>query len=202
MFNSRMYWRIWIIIGILIFIAMTLIKGLELNLVLITTAISSAGISLLIEALLFKQFIWKKTPGIFYPWLCSIPFLGGKWEGTIQSDYVFPDTMKKGEPIPAKMSIKHEFDKITVTLDTGKSYSSSYVSDIWIDEADRKYLCYTYYNDADENRDKNPNHDGTAKLRISKDDNGELILEGHYFTGRKTSGKMIFKRINQNNSQV
>lgn len=202
MFNSRIYWRIWIITGILIFIFITLIKGLELNLILITTAISAAGISLLMEALLFKQFIWKRFPNIFYPWLCSIPFIGGRWDGTVQSDYIFPDTGKKCGPIPAKMNIKHEFDKITVTLETGKSYSSSYVSDIWIDEADRKYLCYTYYNDADENRDLNPNHDGTAKLRISKDNDEELILEGHYFTGRKTSGKMTFKRIDKNNLKV
>lgn len=202
MFNSRVYWRIWIIVGILIFMSISLFKGLEMNLLLITTAISAAGMSLLIEALLFKQLIWKKIPNVFYPWLCSIPYIGGKWEGTIQSDYIFQETGEKGAPIPITMEITHEFDKIKVTLETDKSYSSSYTSDIWIDAADLKYLCYTYYNDADENRDTNPNHDGTAKLRIKKDVHGELLLEGHYFTGRKTSGKMAFTRVDKKNSNV
>lgn len=202
MFDYRVYWRIWIIIGILIFVFIILTKGIELNLTLFTSAISAAGISLLIETLLFKQFIWKRSPDIFYPWLCSIPFIGGRWEGTLQSDFIFPETGIRGGPIPARMDINHEFDKIKVTLETGKSYSGSYVSDIWIDEAGRKYLCYTYHNDADENRDKNPNHDGTVKLRILKDNNEELILKGHYFTGRKTSGKMIFKRVDKNYLKV
>lgn len=202
MFNSRVYWRIWITFGILLFVIIATIKGFELSVALIASAISAAGISLLFEALLFKQIIWKKAPNIFYPWLCSVPFIGGVWEGSIQSDYIFPDTGAKGVPIPAKLEIKHEFDKITVTFETNKSYSSSYVSDIWMDEGGRKYLCYTYYNDADENRDTNPNHDGTAKLRISKNGSDNLILEGHYFTGRKTTGKMTFKRVSENNTTI
>jgi len=201
MFNSRMYWRIWIIMGILIFMSIVAFKGLEINLVLVTTAVSAAGISLLIEALLFKQFIWKKFPNLFYPWLCSIPYIGGHWEGEVISDHIYPETGQKGEPIPAKMDVKHEFDKISVTLETGKSYSSSYVCDIWIDQAERKYLYYTYNTDADEHRDENPNHDGTAKLRIIKDGN-ELKLVGQYFTGRKTTGKMTFKRTNTNHSKI
>lgn len=202
MFNTRVYWRIWITLGILIFIILGAIKGFELSIGLITVAVSSAGISLLIEALLFKQLIWGKFPHIFYPWLCSIPYIGGVWEGEMQSDYIFPDTGEIGEAIPAKLEIKHDFDKITVILETKKSYSSSYVSDIWIDEAGRKYLCYTYSNDADENRDTNPNHDGTAKLRINKDESSNLVLEGHYFTGRKTIGKMVFKRISKKIAKI
>lgn len=86
------------------------------------------------------------------------------------------------------MEIKHEFDKIKVTLETQKSYSSSYTSDIWIDEAGRKYLCYTYYNDADENRDTNPNHDGTAKLRIKLNSEGEPFWKGTTLPGEAQPG--------------
>lgn len=202
MFNSTLYWRIWITIGIIFFFITLLIKGFSFNLGLILSAISAGGATLLVEALVFKKFIWKKKPDFFYPWLCSIPHLGGTWEGELLSDYIYPETQKKGEPIPAKLEIKHEFDSLKVTLSTNQSFSSSYVSDIWTDEADRKYLCYTYYNDADQNRDNNPNHDGTAKLRVTRDDNSNLILEGHYFTGRKTTGKMTFKRISHKNNQV
>ncbi|UDK97044.1 hypothetical protein EYB33_12345 [Lysinibacillus sphaericus] len=202
MFNTTLYWRIWITIGIIIFFMTLLIKGFSLNIGLIISAISAGGATLLIEALVFKKFIWKKKPDIFYPWLCSIPHLGGTWEGELISDYVYPETGQKGEPIPAKLEIKHDFDSLKVKLETGQSFSSSYVSDIWTDEAERKYLCYTYYNDADYNRDNNPNHDGTAKLRVNKDSKGNLILEGHYFTGRKTTGKMCFKRVSKDHSCV
>lgn len=44
-----------------------------------------------------------------------------------------------------------------------------------IDEALRKCLCCTYYNDTDENRDTNPNHDGTAKLKINKDESNRSV---------------------------
>lgn len=196
-----MYWRIWIFLGVLVFVVMVLVKGSPMDLYLIITASSAAGISLLIEGLLFKQIIWKKRPNFFYPWLCTVPYIGGKWEGFMFSDYVDPVTNKTFDPIPTTMEIRHEFDKITVTLETAKSYSSSYTSNIWIDEAGRRYLCYTYYNDADENRDTNPNHDGTAKLRIRLEEN-HLSLEGHYFTGRKTTGRMTFKRVNIKNSKV
>jgi hypothetical protein len=202
MYNSSVYWRIWIILGILIFVGIALFKGPPYNFFLVASAVSAAGISLLFEALLFKKFVWKKFPHLFHPWLCTIPYLGGKWEGVIQSDYLDKDSGEKVPPIPTVMEIRHEFDKIKVTLETDKSYSSSYTSDIWIDEGGRKYLCYTYYNDADENRDSNPNHDGTAKLRISISPEGNPLLDGHYFTGRRTTGKMNFKRIDKNNSTV
>lgn len=45
-----------------------------------------------------------------------------------------------------------------------------------------------------------PKHDGAVKLRIKHD--GEVKLEGHYWTGRLTSGKMEFIRVSKNNSLV
>jgi len=179
-----------------------LIKGGSFDFGLIMSAISTGGATLLIETLLFKKFIWKQKPDLFYPWLCSIPYMGGIWEGSLLSDYIYPETQQKGDRISAKLEIIHEFDRIKVTLETNQSSSNSYVSDIWTDAADRKYLCYTYYNSADQGRDSNPNHEGTAKLRISKDNSENLILKGHYFTGRGTTGKMKFERINHNNTQI
>jgi|GEM_PF-5976635 len=202
MFNTTLYWRIWITIGIIIFFITLLIKGFSFNVGLVLTAISTGGATLLIEALVFRKLIWRKKPDLFYPWLCSVPHLGGIWEGEILSDYVYPKSQQKGEAIPAKLEIKHDFDCLKVIMETRQSFSSSYVSDIWTDEANRKYLCYTYYNDADQNRDNNPNHDGTAKLRVNRDENGDLSLEGHYFTGRKTTGKITFRRISNKNQQI
>lgn len=178
-----------------------LVRGFKFNFALIGSATSAGAISLALEVI-FKKFIWIKCPHLFYPWLCSIPYIGGKWEGTLQSDYRDPKTGKKVEPINAKMQVAHEFDRLTVTLDTNKTHSSSYISDVWHNSG-RKYLCYTYFTDADNNRETNPNHDGTAKLRIIRDDiTGELLLEGHYFTGRKTTGKMTFKRSNKKTNLV
>ncbi|MFX3674774.1 MAG: hypothetical protein ACE3JQ_10040 [Paenisporosarcina sp.] len=200
MFNEKIYWQFWLGLVIGVFFLLWGIKGFNFDSSIIASALSAGGITLFVEKVVFKIFIWKWCPDIFYPWLSNIPYIGGQWEGEIQSDYIYPGTGKTGDPIPSKIEIRHDFNKICVTLETNNSYSSSYVSDVWIDEGKRKYLCYTYYNDADENRDTNPNHDGSAKLRIT--DGGELRLDGHYFTGRKTTGKMTFKRISKKNARA
>lgn len=90
MFNTTPYWRIWITIGIIIFFITLLIKGFSLNMGLIISAISSGGTTLLIEALVFKKFIWRKT-WYFLSLAMLHTALGGTWEGELISDYVYPE---------------------------------------------------------------------------------------------------------------
>lgn len=198
MYNKQLYSRFWLIVGIITFVIIWILRGGQFDGNIITAAFSAAGITLLIDTVVFKLFIWKKYPDLFYRWLTNAPYLGGCWEGTIYSNFVMPGTDEKVEPIRAKLEITHDFESLHIKMETDKSYSSSYVSGIVIDEGKQKYLCYLYGNDADKDRDINPKHDGAVKLRIKHD--GEIRLEGHYWTGRSSTGRMEFVRISKKNS--
>lgn len=200
LFDKQLYSRTLLIISLAIFVLIWYLKGRAFDFSIIGVAFSAAGATLIIDKLIFKKIIWKLFPDLFYRWLTNIPYLGGCWEGHLYSSYIYPETGKVGEPIPARIEITHDFDSIHIKMETDKSYSSSYVSDISIDEGKQKYLCYLYGNDADKDRDINPKHDGAVKLRIKHD--GELKLVGHYWTGRLTTGKMEFKRISKKNSHA
>lgn len=180
--------------GILIFVIISFTQGYSSKIDLLLNVFQAAGYTLLIESLIFKRIIWRLAPNLFYSWLCPIPFIGGKWEGVIYSDYIYPDTGIKGEHIHVYMNIKHGFDKILITMETDRSFSSSYISNIWVDSAGQEFLYYTYENNVDQNQDTNPKHIGTVRLRILKNLNNEIELNGHYFTNRKTSGKITLKK--------
>ncbi|MFD5853664.1 hypothetical protein ACFWGC_26375 [Cytobacillus pseudoceanisediminis] len=200
MYNKQLYNQILLSIAIVVFLIVWFLKGGNFDPTIIANIFTAAGITLFIDKIVFKQFIWKLRPDLFYKWLTPCPYLGGKWEGILHSNFVFPDTGEKGDTIPAKIEIIHDFDQISVRMETGKSYSDSYLSGIIANDGKQKFLCYLYANDADQDRDTNPKHDGAVKLRIKHD--GELILEGQYFTGRETTGKMEFRRITTKNSHV
>lgn len=200
MYDKKLYSQALLLVALIIFVIIWALKGRVFDISIVSTALSAAGATLFIDKIIFKQLIWKLAPHIFYKRLTTIPFLGGKWEGYLHSNYIYPETGLPGDPIPAKMEIFHEFDSLHIRLETQKSYSSSYVSDVLIDEGKQKYLCYLYSNDADSDREINPKHDGAVKLRIK--DDGEIKLEGHYWTGRSTTGKMEFQRTSNKNSHA
>lgn len=199
MYNQKLYYRYLIILGIFIFVVIFYLKGGQLKFSILGIAASAAGITLLVDMFVLKTVIWKLCPNLFYKLnVTSTPFLGGVWEGTLESDYSLPDSGNSLPPIPARIEIRHNFDSIHIRMETDKSYSSSYVAGIIEDEGKQKYLCYIYGNNADKDRDINPKHDGSTRLRIKHD--GDIKLEGHYWTGRKTTGSMNFKRKTRKNS--
>ncbi|GLO66101.1 Cap15 family cyclic dinucleotide receptor domain-containing protein [Oceanobacillus kimchii] len=196
MYNEKLYYRYLIILGILIFLIIFYIQGGELEISLFANVFSAAGITLIIDMFLLKFVFWKWCPDLFYKAkITNIPFLGGDWEGVLKSDFIYPDTGEKVPPIHAKMKIEHNFDSIIVNLETNQSYSNSYVAGIDV-KGSQKFLCYLYGNEVDQNREINPKHDGATRLRIKNE--GELRLEGYYWTGRSTSGYMDFKRKTKN----
>lgn len=197
-YNEKIYYRVLIIIGILIFLVMFYLRGGTLDSSVLGAIFSAAGITLLVDLLIFKIVIWKAVPDWFYKLkIVNAPFLGGEWEGTFESDYISPKTNQKVKPFTATVHITHNFDSIRVRMTSKKSYSTSYTAEITKDAAEQKYLNYLYSNDADKNRDFNPKHDGAARLRILIKE--EIELEGHYWTGRKTLGSMTLIRKSRKN---
>lgn len=200
-YNSNLYYRLLIIIGILVFLLLFYLKGGAINLSLFATIFSAAGITLLIDLILLKLLMWRYVPNWFY--ICKItkiPFLGGEWEGVYESDFIHPDTNDKVLPDKVKIKIIHNFDNISVILLTDKSHSTSYIAGVTIDHSGQKYLNYMYSSVADKNREINPRHDGATRLRISIEN--DIKLEGHYWTDRKTLGALRFVRKNTRNPKI
>ncbi|MDX6154466.1 hypothetical protein [Marinococcus sp. PL1-022] len=198
MYNKTLHARIFYFIVGLVFIAIWFMRGFEGSISIIFISIFSAGgITITLDHIVLRKIIWKKWPNLL-KFLVPIPYLGGEWKGILKSSYVDPETQEKAGMIEARIKITHDFDSIHVFHETNQSYSSSYMSGI-VEQGpnsseSEKFLYYLFANNADKNRDKNPPHEGTVKLRIKTEENGDLKLMGHYWTNRKTIGEICFYR--------
>jgi len=76
--------------------------------------IDSIGLSvtvITIIAAFFCTHLWRIH--IFRKWLVLIPDLNGKWAGTIESDWVNPETQVRAAPITAELIIRQSLFKIS-----------------------------------------------------------------------------------------
>jgi len=138
------------------------------------------GIAAIIMAI-FNKWAWK------WKWLCwthNMPVLAKNYNGTFISDY---DGMKRlGEIV-----IDQTFLKVSILLKTDESSSRSLTAS-FRKVQNVQYLIYTYQNDPRaEIQDRSPIHYGTAMLNISN----PMILEGNYYTSRKSRGSMKFEAV-------
>src|SRR5258708_6999820 len=69
-----------------------------------------------IIATLFVLYGWRWRG--FYPWLVSFPNLNGTWKGFIQTTWINPETGKTPGPIPAILTIKQSFIRVSCVLRT------------------------------------------------------------------------------------
>ncbi len=148
----------------------------------ITTTITSVTLI----CTLFVTWAWKWK--IFQGWLVPFPCLSGKWEGEIKSTY-----NSENDSIPVEVDIKHHFFNIQIKIKTVESSSVSTCGSFDIDE-DRglKQLIYSYQNNPKAIvRRRSEIHYGTTRLEINDDAN---VLEGEYWTSRKTAGDIILRK--------
>jgi hypothetical protein len=143
-----------------------------------------------IIGVIFTKWIWRWR--IFQGWLIKIPDLQGTWRGQLKSDWVDPATGKNIDSISAVLVIRQTFSTIKCTLMTQESASYSTTADInYIQGGEDLYLTYNYTNRSKATiRDRSPIHDGAAILKIIRTPN--RLLEGEYWTSRKTRGEMTF----------
>lgn len=145
--------------------------------------------------LLFTRFLWKKT--IFQNWLVTIPIVEGTYQGTIESNFIDPDTQQPRDAIPALVTIKQGFSKIHVWLRTAENESHSLTASI-INTPDEQIsrLIYTYNATPKATlQSQSPIHLGTASLEIENDNS--FTLRGSYWTSRGTTGDMNFKQVSK-----
>jgi len=142
-----------------------------------------------IIGIIFTKWLWRWK--FLQGWLIKIPDLQGTWRGELKSDYINSETGKIINPAPILLVIKQTFSKIQCTLMTRESTSYSTTADInWAHGGEDLYLIYNYTNRPKMTiQDKSAIHDGAAILKIIKKPN--LLLEGEYWTSRKTRGEMI-----------
>lgn len=138
------------------------------------------GIAAIIMAI-FNKWAWK------WKWLCwthDMPVLANKYNGTFISDY---DGIKRlGE-----IAIDQTFLKVSILLKTDESSSRSLTASFSKVQS-VQYLVYTYQNDPRaEIQDRSSIHYGTTMLNISN----PMILEGNYYTSRKSRGSMKFEAV-------
>ena len=135
---------------------------------------------------LFTNWAWKWK--IFQGWLVPFPCLTGDWGGEIRTIY---EGIEK--TIPTNIRIKHTFFNIQIRISTNESLSNSACASFDIDE-DRgiKQLIYTYQNIPKSSvRNRSEIHFGSVRLDINET---ATILEGEYWTSRKTTGEIKFNK--------
>ena len=138
------------------------------------------AIAVIIMAI-FNKWAWK------WQWLCwthGMPVLARRYRGEFISDY---DNIKHlGEII-----VDQTFLTVAILLKTEESSSRSLTASFSKVQS-VQYLIYTYQNDPRaEIQDRSPMHYGTAMVNISN----PMIMEGNYFTGRKSRGSIKFEAV-------
>ena len=138
---------------------------------------------------LFASFLWKLR--IFKHWLVPFPNLNGTWKGHIRTNWIDPKTHKKPDPIPAILTIKQSFLKVSCVMRTGEMTSRSVASGFLLDSENQlKKLYYIYdSNPIATVKERSPEHCGTMSFDIAGAlGKGKIVLTGSYWTGRETTG--------------
>ena len=136
------------------------------------------GVAAIMMAM-FNKWAWKWK---WLSWTHHVPVLAKSYEGTIVSDH---DKITR----IGRLLINQSFLTVTVQLKTDESNSRTLTA-TFIDLQSVRYLFYAYQNDPRaEIQDQSPMHYGTAMLNTTN----PMLLEGNYYTGRKTKGSMSFK---------
>jgi hypothetical protein len=145
--------------------------------------------------LLFVKWGWRLK--FLHPWLVPYPDLQGTWEGEVRSTWINPTTGAGVSPIPSKLVIRQTFSSISCVLLTGESQSYSVAAQInEDDDSGVLRLSYAYTNRPRARvRFRSEIHDGAAILTVKEEK--EFVLDGEYWTSRKTTGEMTFTRVSR-----
>lgn len=189
--NINLKYALFAIIGvsIVVFFGLTLVFKIDEITFIKTIKLLPKVVTIdLILIAIFSSFLWKLR--IFKGWLVPFPNLNGTWKGTIQTTWVDPKTNERPAPIPAILTIKQSFFKISCVMRTGEMTSRSIISDFVLDKDNQmKRLIYSYdSNPIQTVKERSPQHCGTMVFDIVEEKKKKLI--GEYWTWRKTTGNI------------
>ena len=130
---------------------------------------------------IFNKWAWKWK---WLSWTHNVPVLAKKYNSTFVSDY-------DGMEYSGRIAIDQTFLNVTIQFKTDESISRSLIAS-FSELQCAQHLIYTYQNDPRaEIQDRSPMHYGTAILNVSD----PMILEGNYFTSRKSRGSMKLEAV-------
>lgn len=137
----------------------------------------------------FDKYAWKYS--IFrHLRVVTVPYVGGRWKGYIESSYNGRATKYK-----TILEIEQTFSKIKTCLYTEQSFSSSLMANFVIAPNGRQELHYEYHNEPNGTATSTMHgHDGVAKLSFQRT---PKQLTGSYYTtsqhNRGNIGSLHFK---------
>lgn len=164
------------------------VDGLDMqNFVEFMRPIPTVVTIVLILVAIFVKWLWrwKHLQG----WLVPFPDLNGTWQGYIQTHWKNAEG-KAPDQIPAVLTIRQTFGRISCVMRTAEMESHSYLEGFCIDaEAQVRQLCYSYTSKPKTAlRSRSTPHDGTMLFNIVG--NPVRKLEGEYWTQRQTTGSV------------
>lgn len=188
--NIKTNAALWVLLAVsfLLFFLIYRIQGSPvLNLKTIFRILPTVVALDLILYAIFARFLWKWL--IFKNWLVPFPNLNGTWRGHIRTTWIDPKTGERPEPIPAILTIKQSFLRVSCVMRTEEMTSRSLVSNFVIDKQNQlERLIYTYDSNPIETvKERSPQHCGTMSFDVPKEPK-KNPLAGGYWTGRKTTG--------------
>ncbi len=187
----------WIHVGVSIALWLGIVALTHHSLKIDWEAVTEVPHAIVLYGLLYVAFEkWGWRLHVFHPWLVPHPDLQGTWTGEVRSTWINPKTGSGIGPIPAHLIIRQTFTSISCVLVTGESQSYSLTAQInEDDESGVLQLSYAYTNRPRARvRFRSEIHDGAAILTLKE--SGET-LDGEYWTSRKTTGEMTFRRVSR-----
>ena len=182
---------VYILVGLsaILWVVIAILTGLDISKLwdFIRILPTVAFIDLIFLSIFIK---WGWRWKLFQAWLVPFPDLNGTWQGSIQTTWKGPESGQIPGPIPAILTIKQSFTKVSCVMRTAEMTSYSFAEQFKLDEDSQiRQLVYSYTSKpkpAIINRSMP--HEGTIVFDII----GKPVskVKGHYWTARKSTGEI------------
>lgn len=142
-------------------------------------------------------------------WFIGPPDVSGTWTGELHSSYTEDSVADDGGADPAtasdggqthvepRIEITQNWRKIEIFLTNSRISMSESTTASFIANKGRPELVFTYINrPIGERASSQGMHEGTNRLRLTRDENGDEVLVGEYYTDQRRGnhGIMEFRR--------
>jgi hypothetical protein len=145
--------------------------------------------------LLLDVWLWKCP--ILQGWFIQRPNLQGTWLVELQSDWINPETKEGIPPITCYMGVEQSLTKLQMHLMTPESESWLIANSIKKSDNGSGYQIvgiYTNKPDISIRNNRSEMHLGSISLETHGSNSYPSSLTGEYWTDRKTTGRMDFKK--------
>ncbi len=143
---------------------------------------------------LFDRWVWKQR--LLQGWFVKRPILAGDWTFLIESLWTDPQTVRRPQPIEAKVTIRQTYTRLHLRLETPESAGDLVASRI-VAKDDGTYQVFAIFRNQPRIsvQDRSRTHLGALVLDVVGGPALPRELNGQYWTDRGTSGEVRGERI-------